>query len=411
MLKDKTKQQSMIRFILVLMVFGFAIFLKNYLARMESYNTTILAFTYEYGFISRGFLGTAYLILDKLLPWNLMCYDMVLNITVIATSVFICLFYWFCWLCMKHCEEKYLSNLQYCLLFLNISMVSMFYSKRNLGRPDMYMLFITLICVVLLLYEKAEWLVIPGAAICVMMHQGYVFMFFNILLVLLCCRILETTGKKRRYYLVILILSFSISSGLFLYFEFFSHGNGVGILDSIVETATKLSRGGVYHETLIAHEILGVDLFETEWPQHISNFIELPLYLLFMSPYLVLGVRYMKRVMGAAKSRIRKYQYLLLMTGGITLLPNFILKIDYGRWLFALLIYFAIVLFVLIARGDEVLMEQLHILMSEVKGKYSWAMFLLLYPALFNPFYDVHICQLLRNITNPLNEAYWHIWR
>lgn len=408
---DKEKRESMIRFMMVLMIFGFAIFLKNYLERMESYNTTILAFTYQYGFISRGFLGTAYLLLDKLLPWNLMKYKMVLRVTVIATSIFMMLFYWFIWICMKRCSRKYLVNLQYCFLFLTISVVSMFYSKRNLGRPDVYMLFLTLICVILVIYEKAEFLLVPASAICVMMHQGYVFMFFNILLVLLAIRILETTGMRRRYYIWILGLSFVICSGLFVYFEFFSHGGGEEIYDSIVSVATELSRGGKYHETLIAHEILGVDLFETEWPQHISNFIELPLYLLCMSPYLVLGVRYMRRVLRAADSRQKKLSYWLLILGGGTLLPDFILKIDYGRWLFALLMYFAIVLFVLIARGDELLAEQLHVLMNEVKTKWSWSMMLLIYPALFNPFYDVHICQLLRNITNPLNEAFWHIWQ
>ena len=72
MLQEKEKQKKMIRFMLVLMVFGFAIFLKNYQECMESYNTTILAFTYQYGFISRGFLGTLYLLLDKLLPLNIM---------------------------------------------------------------------------------------------------------------------------------------------------------------------------------------------------------------------------------------------------------------------------------------------------------------------------------------------------
>ena len=326
---DKEKRESMIRFMMVLMIFGFAIFLKNYLERMESYNTTILAFTYQYGFISRGFLGTAYLLLDKLLPWNLMKYKMVLRVTVIATSIFMMLFYWFIWICMKRCSRKYLVNLQYCFLFLTISVVSMFYSKRNLGRPDVYMLFLTLICVILVIYEKAEFLLVPASAICVMMHQGYVFMFFNILLVLLAIRILETTGRRRRYYIWILGLSFVICSGLFVYFEFFSHGGGEEIYDSIVSVATELSRGGKYHETLIAHEILGVDLFETEWPQHISNFIELPLYLLCMSPYLVLGVRYMRRVLRAADSRQKKLSYWLLILGGGTLLPDFILKIDF----------------------------------------------------------------------------------
>ena len=404
------KWRSMVRFMMVLTIFGFAIFLKNYLERMESYNTTILAFTYQYGFISRGFLGTIYRCLDLLLPWNLMKYKWVLQVTVIATSLFIGLYYTYLWVCMKRCKEKYLTNLQYCFLFLTISVVSMFFSKRNLGRPDVYMLLLTFICVFFLIYEKAEYLIVPLTAVCTMIHQGYVFMFFNILLVLLSCRILETEGKKRKYYVCILAASFLVVSGLFLYFEFFSHGGGTEIHASIVEMASKLSRKGKYHETLIAHEILGVDLFETEWAQHISNIIELPIYLLFMSPYIVLGIRFMKRVIRGAEDKKSKYKYWLLIVGAVTIIPDFILKIDYGRWIFAVLMYFTIVLFTLIARGDEHLICQLHLLMEEVKAKYSWFMMLLIYPALFNPFYDVHICQLLRNITNPLNEAFWHIW-
>ena len=82
---------------------------------------------------------------------------------------------------------------------------------------------------------------------------------------------------------------------------------------------------------MIAHEILGVDLFETRRAQHISNFIELPIYLLFMSPYIVLGIRFMKRVIRGAEDKKSKYKYWLLIVGAVTIIPDFILKIDYGK--------------------------------------------------------------------------------
>ena len=47
--------------------------------------------------------------------------------------------------------------------------------------------------------------------------------------------------------------------------DVYKRQGGTEIHASIVEMASKLSRKGKYHETLIAHEILGVDLFETEW--------------------------------------------------------------------------------------------------------------------------------------------------
>ncbi len=87
---------------------------------------------------------------------------------------------------------------------------------------------------------------------------------------LLVYRLLSEKEKKARiYYGVILLVSLIGCSALFLWFEFFSHTDGVRYVDEIIANAkamTKPFNGMTYHDTLIDHEILGIDLSDVEYP-------------------------------------------------------------------------------------------------------------------------------------------------
>lgn len=61
MSQSKTKTKSMLQFLFVFLLMCFGLFLTYYGQEVRRYNTTILAFNYSYGFISRGLLGTLYL--------------------------------------------------------------------------------------------------------------------------------------------------------------------------------------------------------------------------------------------------------------------------------------------------------------------------------------------------------------
>lgn len=191
-----SKEKQIRRFMWMLLLLSCAIFFLNYDERVLPYNSTILAFSYKYGFISRGLAGTIYQWLDAILPVNLIAYDMVLRFTLIVTIAFYALFFAFCYQCMKRCEGKYLGRVQYLILFYAVFVVSMFAYKRNFGRLDLYLMAFTVMGVMCLIAQKAEWLIIPFSIICVMYHQGYVFMFYNVLLALLVYRLLSVENKK-----------------------------------------------------------------------------------------------------------------------------------------------------------------------------------------------------------------------
>ena len=69
----------------------------------------------------------------------------------------------------------------------------MFASQYNFGRLDVYCVMLSLFGAILLIIEKAEWLVVVFSALGVMVHQGNVFMFLNIILILLVQNMLLST--------------------------------------------------------------------------------------------------------------------------------------------------------------------------------------------------------------------------
>lgn len=146
-----------------------------------------------------------------------------------------------------------------------------------------------------LVKERAQWLVVPLSALGVMFHQGYVFMYFNLILVLLFYRALswwkEDRRKARRYGLLF-ALSFLVGSVLFLWFEFFSRSNGAAFFDTIKSEAEKLSYDGIYHSTLLYHEVLGIDLASTEEEFSRVNAVQILMCGIVCLPMLVFGVRF-----------------------------------------------------------------------------------------------------------------------
>lgn len=408
------KKKQISRFMWLLILLSCAIFFLDYDERVLPYNSTILAFSYKYGFISRGLAGTIYQWIDSILPVNMIDYAMVLRFTLIVTHAFYVLFFAFCYQCMKRCQEEYLGRFLYLILFYAVFVVSMFAYKRNFGRLDLYLMALTVIGTMCLIAKKAEWLIVPLSMISVMYHQGYVFMFYNILLALLVYRLLSEKEKKARiYYGVILLVSLIGCSALFLWFEFFSHTDGVRYVDEIIANAkamTKPFNGMTYHDTLIDHEILGIDLSDVEYPYRVMNWIEIPFFIAIISPYIVLAVKLFRRILARAQGKTERLKYGFLAIAAGTLLPLFLMKCDYARWVFALISYYCMIFLALVAMGDRIVAEELTGIFTEIKEKYPFAILLLLLPALLTPFWDVHINGLLRGISNPINETFLNLW-
>lgn len=402
---EQVKESKIRKFILTQILFGFATFLCCYQGVLRSYNSTMLALSYRYGFTSRSLLGTIYHFLDDVLPIHMMDYGNAFRFAQICTGLFFLFLIWFSYIALKKCREDCLEMCEILLFLFNLCAISTFSCGYNFLRVDLFMMLMALLSVLLLTEKRAEWLVLPLSALGVMFHQGFVFMYFNLALVLLLYRIL--TEEKKGKYFAIFISTFLIGSALFLWFELFSRGQGYEILDSVIADAKAVSFEGKYHSTLLAHEVLGIDLATEEWEWHKMNIVQVVPYVALLLPYLLILFRFFLELLRGAGSKGDKFKYAVVAIGSLTMLPDYVLKIDFGRWVVATITYYLIILVALVMLGDTLVVETLKNTYQRMK-KRSWSFLLLVYPILFLPFWDVDINGFMQKLAAWLNGNLLH---
>lgn len=287
----RKKKYETIFFFILLAALALLTVIRLFCYEVSYYNTTPFAFSYKYGFISRGLLGTIWACMNEILPWNLMSYGAIYRLSELVLFLYFLLLFAFFIICLNRVDVDSSRNMRYLIVFLSIFTFPMYLSDNVFGHLDVYLVCITLICVILIIAEKAEWLVIPLCVIAECIHQGYVFMNINIVLVLLFYRALTGDTKKvRKKFWTLFLLTLAMVSVLFLYFELFSHAQGENIYDEIVCVAKALSPTGKdYNKSMIDHEILGADVFDSEFRYHIYNYHEFAVFVVFFIPYLILG--------------------------------------------------------------------------------------------------------------------------
>ena len=390
-------------FLAVLIILSVVLFVRFFDREVININATMLAFSYKYGFISRGLVGTVYAALNRILPFDMMNYTWTYRFTFAVTMVYYVILLAFLAFCLKQCREKQKEAARYLAVFFLLFAVPMFCSKFNFGRLDVYCVMLSLIGAILLIAERFEWLLVPIAALGVMVHQGNVFMFLNIILVLTIFKALSRKGKEQRKYLWLFLLCFLTVSALFLWFELFSHANGDGIYEEIVTNAKKLCKNGKIHQDVVDKEILGIDLTGREIKYHRMNAVQFPIFVVMMLPYIVLLVRLFKNLIRKATQKREKWKYFIVAIGAGTILPDVLLKVDFGRWVYAILAYYCIVLLALFALGDVTVGKQFVEEIEKVKKHRFAATVMLLYPLIFQPLWDVAICSVVAKIAGYIN--------
>ena len=410
MIQQETKQREIRKFMIMLSVVNLALFAVTCRGMVRSYNTTMLALSYEYGFTSRSLLGTLYHLLDAVLPLDLIDYRAVVATAYVATILFVLFVEYFLYRCLRCCEGEMVKYGEYLALILSLCLVSTFSFPYNFFRVDIFMILVSLLGVLCLVKERAQWLVVPLSALGVMFHQGYVFMYFNLILVLLFYRALswwkEDRRKARRYGLLF-ALSFLVGSVLFLWFEFFSRSNGAAFFDTIKSEAEKLSYDGIYHSTLLYHEVLGIDLASTEEEFSRVNAVQILMCGIVCLPMLVFGVRFFAGLIKKAKGASEKWKYLAVVLGAATILPDFLLKIDYGRWMAAVVVYYVGIVLALLAMKDPIMETQVRESGERLIQRPGIALWLMIVLLLL-PFLDVNIDPFFRHLGSIVNRNFLH---
>lgn len=363
---------------------------------MSEFNTSLFALSYKYGFISRGIVGTFWQWLDKVLPFDLMNYYSIYNTNILITSLFFIFIFILGILAVKCVSIENKNTIKYLLVFFMIFTIPTFVTRQNMGRIDIYLIMISLICVFLLVIEKVEWLIIPLCGLAMLIHQGFVFTNVNIVLVLILYKALKGNNKKKYY--VLLGLTFVLVSVLFLYFEFARNNVSIEAYNEMVENAKNISPNGDYYKMLFKHELLGQDVYEDESFWHLQNRVEFPIFVVLCIPYILMAIQFFVSILKGLKVRSDIFAYWLVLLGSLTLIPEWILKVDYGRYVYNTVFYYVVLVIALICMKDNLVTTKLNNMKMRLKQISSFTILLVVYPILFMPLYDTEICKLTYNI-------------
>lgn len=383
------------QFIMMLTFVDLATFITNYRGWVRSYNTTMLALSYEYGFTSRSLLGTIYHILDAVIPVDMMQYQNAIVFANVITVLFIVFLLYFSYHVLKKSDktqEVVTKAQQYILLTFHIAMVATFTYAYNFLRVDFCMVWMMLLGFMSLMNEKTEWLSLLFAALGIMFHQGFVLMYFNVILVIQFYYMMTRKNKKNT---ILFFLTFLIGSGMFLWFELFSRTNGNDIFETVLQDATNVSYQGIYHTTLLYHEVLGIDVSGAETDFVYMNHVQLVLYLLILLPAIVVLARAFVRIIKKADDLFAKLKYLAVAVGSLTILPDMLLKVDYGRWILAVVTYYLLIILAMLVLRDPLVTEETEVVVDGIKQHPAWLIYFTLV-VLTVPYMDVDIDMLVR---------------
>ena len=393
------------KFMITQCLFGLAVFICCFQNTIRSYNSTMLALSYEYGFTSRALLGTIYHMLNNLPFLDMMSYQSAFILALTVTIIFFLYLMYFSYFCVKNSPVEVRKPVEALLLFLNTFIISTFSGGYNFFRIDLFLITVALLSAQIIAKNHFIYLTIPLSAIGVMFHQGFVFMYFNISLVLLLYISLCKEGSVRKKHLFIFITSFIICSALFLWFEFFSRTNGHNIFDKVVQDARMVSLDGKYHTSLLEHEVLGMDVRGAEAEWHKMVVIQLLYFTILMLPFLLIFAKFFIRIFKNASAKIDKIKYTLILIGAGTMLPDFILQIDFGRWVLAVITYYIVVIIMVVILGDTIIKDELIKMYNQIKQK-PYSMLFFIYPILFIPLYDVDINALTKTLVDLTNNIF-----
>ncbi len=377
------------KYMCIITVVAIVTFLRFYDCICTNYNTTLLAFSYKYGFISRGLIGTIYQSIDSILPVDMMTYAMAMRFTEVVTVVFLLIILLSVYYLLKKSSPDMQRSIFFVCLLLVIMLSASFASKYNFGRIDLYMIIMSLFAMILIMEEKALVLVLPLMALGVMFHQGYVFMYANIPLALLFYKAFKSE-KKQKFYRALLVAAIVTVSVLFLWFQLKSHSGDMEIFDEVITNATAVSYEADPHEDLVRAEILGVDLTEEERKYFAFERKQLIWTAIFFAPYIAFIAGFFAKVVKACDNKIDKAMYSLIAIGAATMIPDFMMKIDYGRWVMAVMVYYYVVIMALIVMKDKAVIYAANQQREVIKNKPYFGL-LLAYPLLFLPCQDVVI--------------------
>ena len=384
-------------------------FIYNRPTALAGWSSASYALNYKLGFGSRFFIGSILELfnkdfLDKETAYNFCCiciliiiilFSILVNRVVIKTEYNVVVIYL---IAMYLCSPGSLASL---------------WSEENMGRLETYN-YLLIIMAVLLFSSKLKtdtkyWGLMIISVCNMAIYQGYIFLYYPLLFIMCICDCLWYKERKRWILFGISVMVTLLSFGIF---QFGTSVNFINVEKMITylehHTNLPVFSDALYYEYfapvseafkgITEPMVLGTDLRE-------KTFITL----CTLAPLVILAILVIENTIKRVNLKhmfIKPYIY--WVGGYIAFLPQFILNVDWWRWMAAVICYtFFAIICMYYTKFDEI--NSLFIVLKNIINKHSFAaVTILIYLAMLDKFsgiaYNIQINYIMTRVAQSVKN-------
>ncbi len=299
-----------------------------------------LTANYSYGFIRRGLMGTVVQLVSQALRADTL--EIIFLTQFMGTIVFVALLIFFFFLILKKTNTA--ASKMMILLFVAMGGIGFYFFRW--GEMDIFMISISLVSCILIIKSKYIWLIPFFSAVCVMIHEGYVMMYFGIIMALLLYRAtMEEDKDNKKKFWICLFSTGILTTALFIYFYFFSVSVSKVHIDEILANAEQnlrillqeVNMRYIYAGDGLPSAAMWVKGKPTD--EFFIRMVILCLNILVCLPIIILLIRFWNNVLRHTIDRRRKVITIVCLAFQLLTIPLVLVQTDQARWFYAV-VYF-----------------------------------------------------------------------
>jgi len=311
--------------------------------------------TYREGFDSRMLIGSIIFLFTDYLSANAMW-----TVVLVSTVLLAALLSWVLGEALRCCEDEAAFGAKCMALFFVLTPTSIIYLFKylNYGRMDIYLAIFALLILACANRKYARWLIPLFCLSAMLTHHVYLFMFMPSMGITLLYEAYKNRFAKSS--IALCAASYSVVILLFIYFQFSPNPVGFETADEMLEFLKTRTDAAIHYDMIFGEYFTDITAV---WRSYVVPLIlesalpDLPYTVLAAAP--ALGVLYVVWVKAFKRCEDKFIRFILFlcMFAPITMVIQCILTNDYGRDFAAVLFTQFSMLFYLVHRREESVLQ------------------------------------------------------
>ncbi len=382
-------------------MFLIALFIRSYDEGMSIANTTMLATSYQEGIYNNALLGTLFRLFCDFFHTTV-SYESAMRFSEISLIVECAALGIFIYQINKNASERIKDVLWAGILLLCIFVIPNFSGWDYFGSINNWIITFMFIFSSIVISGRISFAVTLIPVIGILFQSDFLFAYFGICFMLIAYQYAYCNDerKKKKYKHLLLFVTLLLVI-LFVLLKM-SH-NWIVIDNSQIENMARILGNGEIDSSALYEMQNGIVFGQGTTPK-LGNIMELLEMMVLLLPYIWVVVKVWSNILQKVPQHMKKL-YRMIACGGIWILPVMLYNHNYGKWVFALILYYFVTLLVLVAKKDSYMEAALYDMKTNVFSKHSWMVLLLIYPIMLVPFSDINICMITRNGANDLKNV------